>query len=445
MRRFSLEGKFALFAVLIAGGSAVLAILLERYIDLVGTAIVFALVLVIPLAIWTGKRFITPARHTLNAVADGIVSLKDNDFSMSIADQRQDELGELVRAYNSLGGRLREERQTLLQRELMLDTVIQSTPLALLLTDDAGHILYSNLAARQLFSAGRKPEGLKLDTLLENAPVAMREAFLALRDTLFTVAIADEPEIFHLTCRGFRLNARPHRLYLLKQLTRELNAQEVATWKKVIRVIAHELNNSLAPISSLAHSGKQLALSPDPKQLERVFATIGERAAHLKSFIDGYARFAKLPKPQVAEVEWPSFLDLLGAAVPFSVRGPVPHERAQFDVAQMQQVLINLLKNAHESASAAESIELEIERIGSGWQLRVLDRGPGMSDTVLRNALLPFYSTKPTGTGLGLTLCREVLEAHGGRITLANREGGGLAVTLWLPGIVADQELASLP
>jgi nitrogen fixation/metabolism regulation signal transduction histidine kinase len=242
-----------------------------------------------------------------------------------------------------------------------------------------------------------------------------------------------EPEIFHLTCRGFRLNARPHRLYLLKQLTRELNAQEVATWKKVIRVIAHELNNSLAPITSLAHSGKQLALAPDTRQLERVFSTIGERAAHLKSFIDGYARFAKLPKPQPVRVDWQSFVDMLMAAVPFQVRGAVPAEHAFFDIAQMQQVLINLLKNAHESGSPAEAVELEIERTEHGWQLRTLDRGPGMSETVLRNALLPFYSTKPTGTGLGLTLCREVLEAHGGRITLGNRGEGGLAVTLWLP------------
>jgi len=112
----------------------------------------------------------------------------------------------------------------------------------------------------------------------------------------------------------------------------------------------------------------------------------------------------------------------------------VPHERGHFDPAQLQQVLINLLKNAQESGSSPDDIEVGIEAAGGGWQIRVLDRGAGMSETVLRNALLPFYSTKPTGTGLGLTLCREVLEAHGGRITLANREGGGLAVTLWIPG-----------
>ncbi len=392
-----------------------------------------ALALLVPTALILSRRFARRMRRTLSAVTDGITSLKDSDFSVSIAQQHDDELGELIKAYNGLGATLRDERQDLLQRELLLDTVIQSTPLALLLTDEAGHVLYSNLAARQMFSGGKKPEGLKLETLLGAMPAPMREAFTAGRDTLFTVDVGAEPEIFHLTCRGFRLNARPHQLFLLKQLTRELNAQEVATWKKVIRVIAHELNNSLAPITSLAHSGRILARASDTTQLDRVFGTIEERAAHLKTFIDGYGRFAKMPQPRLAEVAWPAFLELLAAMVPFRVQGAVPRERAQFDPAQLQQVIINLLKNAQESGSAPEHIEIAIEAAGAGWHIRVFDRGPGMSETVLRNALLPFYSTKPAGTGLGLTLCREVLEAHGGRITLVNRDGGGLAVTLWLP------------
>jgi two-component system nitrogen regulation sensor histidine kinase NtrY len=434
MARFSLEGKLALFTGILVGAATLVVALLARYFDDLRIAAAVALVLLVPAAVLLSRRFARRMHRALNAITDGITSLKDSDFSVSVAQDQEDELGDLIRAYNGIGATLRDERQDLLQRELLLDTVIQSTPLALLLTDDAGHILYSNLAARELFSGGRKPEGLKLSALLAATPAPLRDAFVACRDTLFTVDLGPEPEIFHLTCRGFRLNTRPHQLYLLKQLTRELNAQEVATWKKVIRVIAHELNNSLAPISSLAHSGRRLAHSPDATQLDRVFGTIEERAAHLKNFIEGYARFAKMPQPRLAEVEWPAFLELLAAMGRFRVHGAVPHERARFDPAQLQQVLINLLKNAEESGSSPEDIEVAIDAVGGGWQIRVLDRGAGMSETVLRNALLPFYSTKPTGTGLGLTLCREVLEAHGGRITLANREGGGLTVTLWIPG-----------
>jgi nitrogen fixation/metabolism regulation signal transduction histidine kinase len=433
MARFSLEGKIALLTATGAVLTGAIAVALERAFDSTWLSLFVTFVIALPVIVVASRRFAGPLRRTLRALTDGISSLRDNDFSVSIAARRGDELGDLVTAYNSLGGILREERQDLFQRELLLDTVIQSTPLALVLTSDSGRVLYSNLAARQLFHAGRKLEGLQLKTLLTEAPAALREAFIAERDTLFTVPIGGEPEIFHLSRRGFLLNARPHQLYLLKQLTRELNAQEVATWKKVIRVIAHELNNSLAPISSLAHSGQQLVRASQADKLDRVFATIEERAAHLKTFIDGYARFAKLPQPRISAVRWNGFLELLAAAVPFHIDGAVPHEPAEFDPAQLQQVLINLLKNAHESGSSPDEVRISIDAGTNVWQLSVLDRGSGMSEAVLRNALLPFYSTKPTGTGLGLTLSREVLEAHGGRITLANREGGGLQVVLWLP------------
>jgi signal transduction histidine kinase len=113
--------------------------------------------------------------------------------------------------------------------------------------------------------------------------------------------------------------------------------------------------------------------------------------------------------------------------------GELPPEPAQIDTAQMEQALLNLLKNAHESGSWSDHVELQIRRVQEVVRIDVLDRGSGMNDAVLTNALVPFYSTKRSGTGLGLALAREIAEAHGGRITLANREGGGLAVTMILP------------
>jgi len=204
----------------------------------------------------------------------------------------------------------------------------------------------------------------------------------------------------------------------------------------VIRVIAHELNNSLAPISSLVHSGRLLARerdSLDPSQLERVFTTIGERTAHLTSFIDGYARFAKLPRPRVAPANWADFLAGLESALRFQIVRPVPERQASFDAGQLEQVMINLLKNAAESGSSAEEIAVTVREEREGFTVEVADRGSGLADNVLRDALLPFYSTKPTGTGLGLTLCREIVEAHGGRLSITNRPGGGALVSVWLP------------
>jgi len=366
-------------------------------------------------------------------VRDGIVSLRDHDFSMSISSPSDAELSALTNAYNSLGDVLRRERLDLYQRELLLDTVIQTTPLALVLTDAGERVIYSNVAARQLLSAGRRLEGLDFGAVLAGSPAPLREALGGGGDTLFTMDVAGEAQVYHLSQRGFLLNARPHRLMLLKQLTRELAAQEVAVWKKVIRVIAHELNNSLAPINSLAHSGELLAGEPEPAQLRRVFETIGERAAHLATFIDGYARFAKLPRPRPAAVSWEQFLARLEGALPFRIDGPVPQSPASFDANQLEQVMINLLKNAAESGSPPQDITVSVRSAAPGFRVEVGDRGGGLSESTLRDALLPFYSTKPTGTGLGLTLCREIIEAHGGRLSLANRPGGGALVTVWLP------------
>jgi nitrogen fixation/metabolism regulation signal transduction histidine kinase len=432
MARWSLAGRAAAALVLTAALAAAITALVARWLGPLPAALA-GLLAAVPLVLWLAHRLTRPWVQVLRAVRDGIVSLRDHDFSISVAATPDLELSALAGAYNSLGDLLRRERLDLYQRELLLDTVIQTTPLSLVLTDAAERVVYSNVAARQLLHGGHKLEGLDFGSVLATAPAALREALSGGGDTLFTMDTAGEAQVYHLSQRRFLLNARPHRLVLLKQLTRELAAQEVAVWKKVIRVIAHELNNSLAPINSLAHSGRLLAQQPDAAQLERVFVTIADRAAHLASFIDGYARFAKLPRPRPTTVPWDRFLARLEGAVPFRIIGPVPQQPVSFDESQLEQVMINLLKNAAESGSPPQEITVGVRAASPGFRLEVGDRGAGLSDSTLRDALLPFYSTKPAGTGLGLTLCREIIEAHGGRLSLANREGGGALVTVWLP------------
>jgi nitrogen fixation/metabolism regulation signal transduction histidine kinase len=438
MMRSSLVGRVFAALVSIAALAACLAILTAHWVESLPVAIAATTLIMVPIAWWGARQATRSWSQVVRAVRDGVLSLRDHDFSVSIAPVPGGELRDLVTAYNSLGDLLRRERLDLYQRELLLDTVIQTTPLVMVLTNTAGRIVYSNIAARQLFYAGRKLEGLDFPLLVESSPAPLRAALSASGDTLFTMEIDGEPQVYHLSQRGFLLNAQAHQLVLLKQLTRELAAQEVAIWKKVIRVIAHELNNSLAPISSLAHSGRllvrQLPQPPnEPAQLERVFSTIGERTAHLTSFIDGYARFAKLPRPRPQPVSWSDFLDRLEGTMRFRIAATLPQQRVSLDAAQMEQVMINLLKNAAESGSAPEDITVSVQQNRDGIAIEVADRGSGLSESTLRDALLPFYSTKPTGTGLGLTLCREIVEAHGGRLSIANRQGGGALVTICLP------------
>jgi two-component system nitrogen regulation sensor histidine kinase NtrY len=435
----SLEGELALLLALAAAAGAASCAWVARWLGTppldLPPALAFVIALLPPLALaaWLARLAVTPVRRLLRALTGAVASYRDGDFSLSLAVDRNDELGRLMEIHNELGHALREQRHQLVQREMMLDSIAQNSPVALLLVDAHRRIVFSNLAARHLLSGGASLQGHDIDEVLAMNPPALREAVAAKQDMLFTVPTGNEDETYHISCRRLLLHGRPHELLSIRRMTRELSRQEVAVWKKLIRTLSHELNNSLAPISSLANSGRELARRGDVDALPGVFHTIGERARHLHEFIGAYSRFARLPAPRPERVEWREFLAQLRHQMEFTTVGPLPPEAGWFDRGQLEQALINLLKNAHESGSASEAVELAVVATEAQQRIEVRDRGSGMSELVLTQALLPFYSTKRRGTGLGLALAREIAEAHGGQIRIANREGGGVAVTLVLP------------
>ena len=410
-----------------------------------GVAILSGIVL-LALMWFSLDRAIAPVRSLMRALSGVVSSYKDGEFNFSVHWSAQDELGHLVEAHRELGDVLREQRQSLVQRELLLDTMVQNTPVAMLLLAAGGdglqRVVFSNLAARKLLHGGFKLEGQRLAELLEQMPIALRDAISRGGDSLFAVREEDsedeeDEQIYHLSRRAFHLNGRPHDLLLIRLLTAELRRQEVQTWKKVIRVISHELNNSLAPIASLAHSGGELVKRERFDRLPEIFSTIEDRARHLEGFIRGYARFAKLPHPQLQTVHWAPFLASLQQQIPFQMDALDEDLHSRVDIAQLGQALLNLVKNAHEACADADppndDVRVKVTRLPQWLRLDVLDRGKGMNEAVLQNALTPFYSTKRNGTGLGLALTREIVEAHGGRIALQNRTEGGLCVSLLLP------------
>jgi two-component system nitrogen regulation sensor histidine kinase NtrY len=437
-RRSSLTVRLVVVSCALVALGVVGVLVLADWVGDPVLAATIALAILIPITISAVLRPLSPVMAMFRALAGTVTSYRDGDFAFSLAWKRNDELGDLVAAHNKLGDTLRGQRESLIHRELLLDTMVQNTPVAMLLVDQrpagpGGHVVYGNLSARKLLNDSRRLEGMKLEELLARSPESLQEAVARGGDGLFLVEREDEEEIYYLARSEFRLNGRPHELFVLRHLTVELHRQEVRTWKKVIRVISHELNNSLAPIASLAHSGGELVKLGKHAQLEKVFTTIAERAKHLEQFIQGYATFAKLPAPRLEATAWPEFIERLRAQIAFQVDGPLPDARTRFDRAQLEQALVNLLRNAHESGSPPEDIHLRIRRLPTTIAIEVSDRGSGMNEAVLSNALLPFYSTKRGGTGLGLALVREIAEAHGGRVSLSNRQGGGVSITITLP------------
>ncbi|MDK1289351.1 sensor histidine kinase [Pseudoalteromonas umbrosa] len=429
----SLAGKMAALCT----AFIVLAVSIQSAFIFIGAPILVALplslLITLPFMFFCCEYIFQQHKIIIDTLTNGLKSLYDNDFSIRIAAQTHSELGAAVHMYNKLTKRLKKQRQTLNQREILLDSIVQASPIGIVLVDPYKHIVYFNNESTQLLQSS-KLDGMTLHQCCENLPPQLQKSIMQAQSGLISFEHNDAKQSYYLSFKTVTFNHQPHQLMIIKNVSVELGQEELHMWKNAIRLISHELNNSLAPISSLTSSAqnmlknnKHLDLLPD------ILQTVDQRAQNLSEFIAQYARFARLPKPNLDYHAIKPLLDQVSALYSFKLLDSLPIEHAYFDSTQIEQVLINILKNAHQSGSDPEQIAVKVVKDYNRLRVAVVDRGSGISNGNLHQALLPFYSTKPDGSGIGLSLCNDIIHAHQGQLKLKNRVQGGLMVEFDIP------------
>lgn len=329
--------------------------------------------------------------------------------------------------------RLEQERRT---REALFDAIVQESPVATMLLDGQGKIRFVNGAARRLFLGGSDvDEGASIADVLRSIPAPLKKALGGEVSELVSLDREEEAEVLLVGKRAFTSSETGTlTIVTAESMTSALMREELASYKRLLRVLSHELNNSLAPVASLASTGQRLAAAGTHAEIPALLSTIGERVEHLRTFLQRYGAISRLPSPRKADVELGPVLARLRRLFP-GIAAPDVVGVAYVDESQLEQVLVNLVKNALEAESAPEAVELVVApEADGGLRIKVRDRGHGLNDEALASALVPFFSTKKGGSGLGLAVCREIVEAHGGRLRIRGCEGGGAEVVLRLPG-----------
>ncbi|HEU4618367.1 MAG TPA: ATP-binding protein [Gammaproteobacteria bacterium] len=372
--------------------------------------------------------------HPLQSLANMLEALREGDYSLRGRNaDPEDALGEVMIEVNSLSSTLHDQRLEALEAGVLLEKVIAEIDMAVFAFDSDRRLRLVNRAGEALLRA--PAERLKGHTAAELALAAMLDAPSG---RIVTHVFPGGAGRWEVRRRSFREGGRPHELLVISELSRALREEERQAWRRLVRVMGHELNSSLAPIKSMAGTLRKLIdrdpPSPDWREDARSgLAIIHDRAEALARFMGAYARLARLPPPVRRDAEFAPLArraaSLHGSRV--CVEGG-PAVRLRLDADQIEQVLINLVKNAVEAAGEKGGVRMRW-RIEKGRLLaEVEDDGPGLART--DNLWVPFFTTKQGGTGIGLVLSREIVENHGGSISLENRrDSSGCLARISLP------------
>nr|MBA2271583.1 PAS domain-containing sensor histidine kinase [Chthoniobacterales bacterium] len=424
-RRLSYEGRLTWLTIGAAAPSALVALLLLWFGDYT-PKVQWTLTLVIG---GCGLGFIISAREhvirPLQTMTNLLAALREGDYSIRARGARVDDaLGEVLLEINSLGETLRTQRLGAFEATALLRTIMAEIDVAVFTFDTEKRLRLVNRAGENLLGRSidkllnRRASELNLDVVLE-----------ADEDVPLTLNFMGGTGRWGVRRSSFRERGLPHELVVLTDLSRTLREEERNAWQRIVRVLGHELNNSLAPIKSIAGSLEALLRRQPPPpdwqdDARSGLNVIATRAESLSRFMQAYARLARLPPPQkeVLKLE-----ELVKRVVSLETRLPVrvaisPPVTMEADAAQLEQLLINILHNAVDaSLETGGEVVIGWREISECVELYVRDEGHGIMNPT--NLFVPFFTTKPGGSGIGLALSRQIAEAHGGSLLLANRKG----------------------
>jgi PAS domain S-box-containing protein len=374
------------------------------------------------------------AIRSLNLIANLLGALREGDYSIrGLTARPGSSMSMVMREVNDLGSTLQRQRTEAMESTALLTHVMEEIAVAVFAFDPDNRLLLINRAAERIVGrsasdlAGVPASELGFDEYLGGEPRRLVDRTFGGRRGRYEVRRA-----------VFYRDGRPHTLFVMADLSQALREEEQAAWQRIVRVLSHEINNSLTPIKSIAHSLRRIVdRAPDFQRADEVQQGLGlieERSGALGRFLRAYAQLARLPKPRPKPLRVPELVNRivdLEKRLPIAVQ-PSPDVRLQVDSDQLEQLLINVVRNAVDAAlETGGGVSVCWKQAGDWFELNVDDEGKGLPDT--SNLFVPFFTTKPNGSGIGLALSRQIAEAHGGTISLENRTSSGCRATLRLP------------